>query len=179
MLKTLLAILLFAAPVLAQAQDQATQGLPETGCGPDKIEFDVKTDKKQHPAGQMEPGKALVYVFDDEKRDAHEAYLGDITVKVGVDGAWIGATRYQSYFFFPVSVGDHRLCAGWQSKLQKFEKIRTAASFSAGAEEVHYFRVVSDLRNNRQPTIRIEPVDEAEGALLITSLALSTSKTKK
>lgn len=100
MFKTLLVVLLFAAPALAQAQDHATQGLPETGCGPDQIKFDVMTDKKNHPTGQVEQGKALVYVFDDEKRDQHELYLSDVTVKVGVDGEWKGATRYQSYMFF-------------------------------------------------------------------------------
>lgn len=179
MFKTLLFVLFLAVPALAQAQDPSTQGLPETGCGPDKIEFDVKVDKKQHPTGQAEPGKTLIYVFDDEKRDPHSAYLSDVTVKIGVDGAWMGATRYQSYFFFPVSAGDHRLCAGWQSKLQRNEKIRAAASFSADAGKTRYFRVVSDLRDNRQPTIRIEPLDEAEGVLLITNSALSISKTKK
>lgn len=179
MFKTLLVVLLFAAPALAQAQDQAAQGLPETGCGPDQIKFDVMTDKKQHPTGQVEQGKALVYVFNDEKRDPHETYLSDVTVKVGMDGEWKGATRYQSYFFFPVSAGEHRLCVGWQSRLQRYQKIRSAASVSAGAGGIFYFRVISDLREFREPRIRIEPVDSAEGALLIASSALSTSKAKK
>jgi hypothetical protein len=30
----------------------------------------VKKDKKQHPTRQVEPGKALVYIFGDETRDA-------------------------------------------------------------------------------------------------------------
>jgi len=179
MFKTLFVVLLFAAPALVQAQDQATQGLPETGCGPDKTQFDVKRDQKKHPTGQAEPGKAVVYVFDDEKRDPNKSYWGDVTVKVGMDGEWKGATRYQSYFFFPVSAGEHRMCAGWQSRLQRYQKIRTAASFSAGAGGIFYFRVISDLREFREPRIRIEPVDSAEGALLIASSALSTSKAKK
>src|SRR5580658_6238055 len=154
MFTILFLILFLAARALAQAQDPPPQGAPETGCGPDKIAFEVKIDKKQHPTGQAEPGMALVYIFDDEKRDPHLAYLSDVTVKIGVDGAWMGATRYQSYFFFPVSAGDHRLCAGWQSKLQRNEKIRTAATFSADAGKTQYFRVVSDLRDNRQPAIR-------------------------
>ncbi len=30
------------------------------GCGPNEIQFDVKTDKHQHPAGTPEPGKTAV-----------------------------------------------------------------------------------------------------------------------
>jgi hypothetical protein len=138
MIKMLLVVLLLALPARAQGQDQATEALPMTGCGPEKVEFDVKTDKKQHPTGQVEPGKALVYVFDDERRDPHSSYWGDMTVKVGVDGTWMGATRYQSYFFFPVDAGVHRMCAGWQSRLQKFAKVHTAASFSVVTGEVNY-----------------------------------------
>ena len=92
---------------------------------------------------------------------------------------WERATQYQSYVFFPVSTGGHRICAGWQSNIARFAKVRTAASFSAQAGEVYYFRVVSERRQKREPAIKIEPLDGAEGALLIASSALSTSRTKK
>jgi len=177
MIKTLLVVLLFAGPVWAQ--EQAADALATAGCGPNKVEFEVKKDKKQHPTGQVEPGKALVYVFGDETRDADVSYIGSATVRLGVDGAWMGATQYQSYFFFPVSTGGHRICAGWQSNFARFAKVRTAASFSAQAGEVYYFRVVFERRQKREPAIKIEPLDGAEGALLIASSALSTSRTKK
>ena len=177
MIKTLLVVLLFAGPVWAQ--EQAADALATAGCGPNKVEFDVKKDKKQHPTGQVEPGKALVHVFGDETRDADVSYFGGPAVRLGVDGAWMGATQYQSYFFFPVSTGGHRICAGWQSNIARFAKVRTAASFSAQAGEVYYFRVVSERRQKREPAIKIEPLDGAEGALLIASSALSTSRTKK
>ena len=178
MTKTLLVVvLLFAGP--AWAQDQAAAALASAGCGPDKVQFDVKTDAKQHPEGQVEPGKALVYVFADERRDASVHYFGNPTVRLGVDGAWMGAIKYHSYFFFPVSSGGHRMCAGWQSDIARNAKVRTAASFSVQAGEVYYFRLVSDRRQEREPTMKIEPLDGAEGALLIASSAHSTSKTKK
>jgi len=124
--------------------------------------------------------KALVYVFGDETRDADVSYFfGGPAVRLEVDGAWMGATQYQSYFFFPMSTGGHRICAGWQSNIARFAKVRTAASFSAQAGEVYYFRVVSERRQKREPAIKIEPLDGAEGALLIASSALSTSRTKK
>jgi hypothetical protein len=177
MIKTLIVVLLFAGPVWAQ--EQTPDALAAAGCGPNKVEFEVKKDKNQHPMGQVEPGKALVYVFGDERRDANVSYLGGTTVRLGVDGAWIGATQYQSYFFFPVAAGEHRMCAGWQSNITRIANVRTAASFSVQAGEVYYFRVVSERREKREPAIKIEPLDSAEGALLISSSALSTSKTKK
>lgn len=177
MAKTLLVILLLAGPVWAQ--EQAADALTTAGCGPDKVEFEVRKDKKQHPTGQVEPGKALVYVFGDETRDATVNYFGGPTVRLGVDGTWMGAIQYQSYFFFPVSSAGHRMCAGWQSSIGKLRKVRTAASFSAEAGQVYYFRIVSERRQKREPAIKIEPLDGAEGALLIASSALSTSRTKK
>ena len=55
MIKTLLVVLLIAGPVWAQ--EQAADALATAGCGPNKVEFEVKKDKKQHPTGQVEPGR--------------------------------------------------------------------------------------------------------------------------
>ncbi len=175
--RPLVVALLFAGP--AWAQERAGDALAVAGCGPDGVQFSVKKDAKQHATGQAEPGKALVYVFADETRDPKFHYFGNPIVRLGVDGAWIGATQYHSYFFFPVSIGKHRMCASWQSKVRNIAKVRTAASFSAQAGEVYYFRLVSDRRGGREPELKIEPLDGAEGALLIASSALSTSRETK
>jgi hypothetical protein len=58
---------LLTLPVFAQ--DRAAAARAAAGCGPDKVQFDVKTDKQQHSESQPEGGKALVYVFENEKRD--------------------------------------------------------------------------------------------------------------
>jgi hypothetical protein len=139
----------------------------------------VKTDKKQHPMGQMEPGKALVYVFDDETRDPDFTYIGGPTVKLGVDGSWMGANHYRSYFFFPVSAGEHRVCASVQSRVGKVARVSAATSLTTEEGKVYYLRVVLEMRMKRELAMKIEPLDSAEGALLIASSALSTSKTKK
>jgi hypothetical protein len=54
-----------------------------------------------------------------------------------------------------------------------------AANFSAEAGEAYYFRVVTERREKKEPGIRIEPLDSAEGALLIDSSAASTFHVKK
>src|SRR6267143_910654 len=177
MIKTLIVVLLFAGPLWAK--DQAADALATAGCGPSKVEFEVKKDKNQHLRGQVEPGKALVYVFVDETRDADVFYIGSTTVRLGIDGAWVGATQHQSYFFFLVEPGGHRMCAGWQTKIARFARVRTAASFSVQAGEVYYFRVVSEMRQKRESAIKIDPLDAAEGEWLIATFGLSTSRTKK
>ena len=108
-MKAILIVLLFASPVLAQ--DDAAAARSAAGCGPAEVNFDVKTDKKQHPAPKPEQGKALVYVFLDVKQQASTINIGSVTTRVGLDGAWIGANHGRSYLFFPVGPGDHRVCA--------------------------------------------------------------------
>ena len=69
--------------------------------------FNVQTTDQKHPVGQVEQGKALVYFFVD--------FLTAPTMRVGVDGNWMGANNGKSYFFFPVEPGEHNVCAEWQS----------------------------------------------------------------
>ena len=177
MIKPLLVALLFASPALAQ--DQAADARAAAGCGPENIQFDVKVDKKQHPAPQPEAGKALVYVFEEERWDGDKTNIGAVTTRVGLDGAWVGANHGQSYFTVAVDPGDHRVCSAWQSVLKRYSKLGSAASFTAEPGKVFYFRVIVDERTEHQPSIRLEPVDPAEALMLIASSGLSTSQPKK
>jgi hypothetical protein len=184
MKKSILTILLcavFAAPMLAQEkpQDQAAAARAAAGCGPSEITFDVKTDKKQHPLAQPEAGKALVYVFEDEKRDNNVNYFGSVTTRVGLDGAWVGANHGKSYLFFTVDPGEHNLCANWQSSFGRLSKQGSAAAFTTEAGKVYYFRTRVDERAKHEPEVRLEAIDSAEGQLLISSSAYSTSRAKK
>jgi hypothetical protein len=93
-MKGMLAVSLFimlAAPLFAQ--DQATAARTAAGCGADNVQFDVKTDKSQHPQGQVAAGKALVYVFEAERSDAGSLKIGAVTTRIGLDGQWVGANR--------------------------------------------------------------------------------------
>src|SRR5690349_15991634 len=120
MVNRILTAVLFVAPFFScvaapaaqgQSNDRAADARSSAGCGPADVEFNVKTDKKSHPAPQPEAGKALVYVFQHE-RDKPDTYtVGAVTVRVGLDGDWVGANHGSSYFFFPVAVGEHRVCS--------------------------------------------------------------------
>lgn len=178
MLRTALIALLFASPALAQ--DSAANALAAAGCGANDVHFDVKTNKKQHPTAQPDTGKALVYVIGDASSDHVAVHIGTPPTRFGVDGTWVGANGFRSYFFFPVEPGDHRLCTNVQSGLNGLVKSSTAAtSFTAEGGKTYYFRTKTPDRPNSSGEVKLVPVDPAEAQVLIAAAAFSTSHLKK
>ncbi len=159
-------VLLGAVPVLAQ--DQAAAARTAAGCGPSAEMFDVKTTDSKHPVGQPEEGKALVYFFVD-------SYTAP-TMRVGVDGTWVGATQRWSYFFFQVAPGEHNFCTEWQSGTFKktAERAGHAIHLKIEAGKTYYLWLAPG--NERT---RLELADEAEGQFLIASSLYATSQPKK
>ncbi|HEY0702501.1 MAG TPA: DUF2846 domain-containing protein [Candidatus Acidoferrales bacterium] len=157
-MKTLLLLfVLFVAlaiPSLAHAQDQAA--LTAAGCGAKDIQFEVKTDKKSHPKGQPEPGKALVYVFNTITGISP----GYPNSRVGVDGTWVGANHKKSYFYFSVAPGTHNLCTDRQ----------LVTTFTAEPGQAYYFVI----QFHRDGSIRLDTISPAEAELQIGKLAFST-----
>jgi len=180
MSKFLLGVLLFAMSGIARGQDKSdTAALTRAaGCGPNEVEFNVKINKNQHPTAQPEAGKALVYVLDTIKLDPG-LILRNVTLRIGLDGTWVGANYGDSYFYFPVDPGEHRVCAQWQSNFGSFSKLASAASLVAEAGQVYYFRAIAVARSSEPGSVRLEPLDPAEALLLIGTSAFSTSQRKK
>jgi hypothetical protein len=174
MMKTILAasvLAVFAFPVLAQdpPQTASTRG----GCGPSEAQFDVKANDKQHPVPPSDAGKALVYVFEDMEHGP--------TMRVGLDGAWIGANKGKSYFFFSVDPGDHQVCTNWQSGTFKktAKRIGSAITLKAEAGKVYYLRTQVYERSEQDRNVKLEPVESAEGQFLISASSFSTFHPKK
>lgn len=172
-MKNLGVVLLFgllASPVFAQDPSPASSS---GGCGANETQFDVATNKKEHPVAQPDSGKALIYVIEDIERGP--------TMRVGMDGTWVGANKGKSYFFFPVDPGDHQLCTKWQSGVFKktAERIGSATAVKAEAGKVYYFRIQVYERSERDSTVKLEPVEAAEGQFLVSSSWFSTSRPKK
>jgi len=174
MVRTILAAIVlpvFAVPVLAQ--DPPATAPARGGCGPTDAYFDVKTDRKQHPVARTDSGKALVYVFEDIERGP--------TMRVGLDGAWVGANKGKSYFFFSVDPGDHQVCTNWQSGTFKetSKRIGSAMTLKAEAGKTYYLRTQVYERSEQDRNVKLEPVEPAEGQFLISASAFSTSQPKK
>jgi len=160
-----LAVFLGALPVLAQ--DDAATARTGAGCGLNTGMFDVKTTDLKHPVGQPGQGKALMYFFVD--------FVTAPTMRVGVDGSWVGANEGKSYFFFQVAPGEHNVCTEWQSGTFKksSERVGEAMHLTAEAGKTYYLRL-----NFGYQRMHLELSDEAEGHFLIGSSLYATSQPK-
>jgi Protein of unknown function (DUF2846) len=98
---------------------------------------------------------------------------------LAIDGAWVGATHSDSYFYFAVDPGEHHLCAAWQAGALDDEVRIAAAHFDAEAGQVYYFRARNASRRDGTLTIEFGRLDSDEAQLLIGRYALSSSSAKK
>jgi len=177
-LKTFLFILLFTSSVFAQTNPPLAQA--QSACGPLDVHFDAQTLASSPPAGP-EPGEALVYVAEEFRRAPGE--LGDPTIRVGLDGVWMGATRANSYLYFSVAPGEHHLCTNWQSRLRRLSQLAAFSRFTAGPGRTYYFRArITYVTYGAGPSnmdLDLEAVDPDEGRFLVASFRLSSSHAKK
>jgi len=169
-------VLVLAASAFAQ---NTTPVHTQTACGPLNAKFDAQGVAGQ-PAAQLQPGKALVYVAEEFRKVPNE--LGNPTLRVGIDGAWLGATRANSYLAFAVEPGEHHLCTSWQSRWPSLSKLAAFAAFTAEAGKVYYFRErITYSTNGGDATamnLDLDPVNPDEGQFLVASYKPSTSHQK-
>jgi hypothetical protein len=152
--------------------------------GPPNAEFQIKMDNTQSPGFQPESGKALVYVAEDQKFQAAK----EVTARIGVDGAWVGATRGNSYLFFSAEPGEHHLCADWRSSFLARGRLVSLFGFTAEAGKVYYFRVrttggpssmLDRSALDESALFDLELINVDEGKLLVSTSPYSTSRPKK
>ncbi|MFZ0309501.1 MAG: DUF2846 domain-containing protein [Candidatus Sulfotelmatobacter sp.] len=172
-MRAALFVVLFA--VSAFAQDQAAITAAQAACGPKEVKFDAKQDAAQHPTPQADPGKALVYVVQNL---GEMQCSGCALTKVGLDGAWVGATQGSSYVYFPAEPGERHICVNWQSRLEWRSRSLALANFTAEAGHVYYFRIRLSISRSIY-SFDLDPVNSDEGKLLVASSAYSVSHSKK
>jgi len=160
-----------ASPVLAQ--DQATAARTAAGCGATQTQFDTKLDETLHVLAQPEEGKAIVYVFEDD-------FTGP-TMRIGVDGNWVGATNGKSFLYFSLAPGEHSVCVEWQSNVFKKTSVRVGAakSLTVEAGKIYYIRMTFEEVTKASGRIKLDLADNAEGQFLLSSSAMSNSHPKK
>ena len=171
-MRTALILLLLAYPAVAQEKTGTTAA---SACGP----LDVKFEVNQNQTKSIEPdsGKALVYVVEDIGRPGRRCFMGCATVRVGLDGAWIGANHGTSHFSFSVEPGEHHLCANWQSGPGRFSSTQSLANFTADAGKVYYFR--ARIWGSDRRYLDLDPVSTDEGSYLVAASPLAVSRPKK
>jgi len=169
-------LLLFSIPMAGQSPNVEQAVAP--GCGKDNTKFDVRTTQSNHPFQKPEAGKALVYFLED---DADFASRPRPSTRFGLDGAWIGATNRNSYFYVSVDPGEHHLCADWQSFLGFTTGHKSGAASLTAAEGSSYFFLVKNRSNhdNFPASMKFATLNPDEAQLLMSKFALSTSRPKK
>ncbi len=175
-----IAFVLLAGSAFAQ-DSAAAMKLKSAACGQPATAFTVKVDASR-PTAQVESGKALVYVIEDQRYKV----VKDVSLRVGMDGKWMGATRGESYIVFASDPGDHHLCADWISDFVPGGRLVSLAKLSVQAGETYCFRArtsgspSSDRSSSRMlPTLDLNLVDADEGQLLVAGAAFSDSHPKK
>jgi len=180
-MKLAFVVILIAASV--SAQDSAPASLPQSACGPMSVKFQIKMDDTQSPNVTPEPGKALVYVIEDEQFRAAK----DVIVRIGLDGTWVGATRGDSYLSFPVEPGEHHLCANIMTGLLSTGRRVSLFGLTTEAGGVYYFRARTTGgpssamdRNGLDDTISIDLdlVNRDEGKFLLAFSTRSVSNAR-
>jgi len=166
-MKVALVTLLLAASSFAQGPAP-----PTAACGP-AMSFKVKLDSSAHMMEQPDPGKARIYFFQDAGTNVT---LGYPTVKIGIDGAWLGANHGNSYFSVLVAPGEHHVCVTLQSSLvaQRVE----LTHFTAEADKAYYYRTRLVLSRSVE-LLELEAIDVDQAKYLIASFPLSVSSPKK
>jgi hypothetical protein len=116
--------------------------------GADNVRFKVTNQKGQPTPAAPAADKAQVVVVESPEMDPN--CLGPtchVTVRIGIDGVWEGASRDKSYFAFLVAPGEHHLCANWQSFMGSLNKLVGMASFTAESGKVYYYEVKPVMRH--------------------------------
>jgi len=183
-MKSAIVLLLFAAPAFAQ-NSTPQAGLPGP-CGSDQVRFDVEK-APGHPSMQAEPGKALVYISEVFKKAPGE--WGDPTLRIGLDGDWVGAVKGNTYFSFSVEPGEHHLCLRWQSHFKRLSREAAFTVLTAEAGKIYYYRalVTYDLGPNyggngsnvTGMSINLDPISSDQGQYLVASNEMSVPHVKK
>ncbi len=166
----------------AAAQNAPTVKQAESACGPFQVEFNVATYVHPHPVTPAQPGKAQIYIIEVFENPTYKIGRGP-TVRLGMDGRWLGADHHDSYLVLPVEAGEHHLCANWQSKFKSLSRLISLENFTAQPGGTYYFRVRVTSRNAWKGapwyTLNLEPVNDDEARLLLAQRRQGTSSIEK
>jgi hypothetical protein len=172
-MRTALIFLLLESPALAQDKAPTIGAL--SACGPANVKFEVNLDQTQPPSGPPSD-KALVYMIED--RGQSTELVGGVNVRVGPDGAWVGANKGNTYFSFLVPPGEHHLCSNWQSSLATYAAYHSVTNFTAEVGKIYYFRTRLWF-SDKVPFLDLDEINSDEGRYLVSTSSLAVSRAKK
>jgi hypothetical protein len=181
-----LVVLLLCASLIPAMQARAkTKTILPDACGDDSIKFDVTPFSRNNmpPPAPPEAGKAqIIFVGSVPYEDK-----GFPTIRFGVDGAWAGATKDNSYFAVTVDPGVHNLCVSAQGTMHAIaapaKDFVDMASVTAEPGKVYYFMAAFNVIGGRNgggvASFGLTQLNEAEGRYRVKAWKLATWTTDK
>ena len=167
-------VIVWSVPVFSQG---AAVAAATTACGPSDDHLKANSENAKDLVTQPEPGKALVYVIEDDGV-ANHIIGGNITWRVGLDGSWVAAlNRHNPYTTFSVTPGEHHLCVNWQSSLDFLAKATNLAHLNVEADKTYYYRV-RKWSSQTEVFVDLSPVDSDQARLLL-ALQPAVARNKK
>ena len=164
------AVLLFTVTCSVATFGQDTGTAAMAACGPKDDKVKVNPDMGRDPSALPEPGKALVYVIEDDGATNLIGGAG-ITLRSGLDGSWAGAVNHRYPFLsFSVAPGLRHLCVNWQSSFETRSRLIALAHIDAQADKVYYFRV-RQWDTRYQMFLDLDPIDSDMGKFFLATLS--------
>ena len=170
--RAILVLMLVSLPVVAQSSTAADP--VKAACGEADRTFKV-TNHAARDESALLPDEGRIYLIEVQDRVAFCPGGCGVTIKVGLDGVWAGATSGNSYLDMVPKAGVHHLCVAWQSKLRGRRKNEQLAMLTVKSGDTLYYRV--HLTPSTPDTIahfELEPVNTDEGKLLVTRFPQSS-----
>jgi hypothetical protein len=155
-----IALALIGATMALFAKDPSVGGAAASACGPMNATFDVQKDSSPQPILKPDPGRALVYVVQEDC-----AGWGCPSSKVVVDGAWVGVNLNKSYFSFPVNPGVHHVCATLQSRSSIEARFVGLLHFTAEPGAIYYLRTRLLYSGPGIVAVDLEAIEQGSGQL--------------
>ena len=160
--------------------------LPDA-CGNEKVSFDIQLQNNAPAPAAPDAGKGQVIFIEKSKKPPKIGCLdagvscNDVT-RFGVDGAWVGATKGNSYLAISLEPGVHHLCAVVGKEVD-------AESLTVEASHAYYFQVEYNAEGRQYGTakepnyqveknVRFSMLNEDEGKYRVKASALSVAKPK-
>jgi len=161
------------------AQDSPSIAAATAACGPKQVTFDIRLDDSHSSLPRLEEGKALVYFMQD-RGGLVGIGIGPSVTRVGLDGAWVGANKNDSYFAVSVQPGEHHFCVNDPRSFIRGnpKEIIELAHFTAEAGKVYYFRIRNFSRGDFS-RLELSAPDSDEANYLIASSPMSIAQAKK
>lgn len=180
-MKAKLFLVLLCAPLVSGVCASAKTVLPDS-CGSDSVKFDVKTEKDQPPPAAPADGKAQIVLVGTVPNEG--ALMHWPAIRFGINGAWVGANKGNSYFTLDVAPGAQNICVSAQGVMAGMAKdLVDMQTFTAEAGKVYYFEarfgMIGGGNGGGVVTFGLAPLNENDGKYRVKAWKLATWKTNK